>query len=151
MKRLNIQAISIAILVISFLIQTILLASCSSPYDRSYSFKSNGERIYFTATSSSGDIIDYTGGIGMMNQQISCASCHGSKGKGGSVKIMMSQLDVPDITWDKLKGEFTEQTVKLAITQGIDPDGTLMDTEMPRWRMSDRDMDDLVNFLKTLN
>jgi cytochrome c oxidase subunit II len=143
-------ALSILILVIPFLIMTTLLTSCSSPYDSTYSFKSNGERIYFTSKSSSGDPIDYSGGIGMMNQRLVCANCHGANGKGGSVRIAMSQLDVPDITWGKLKGEFTEQAVKLAITKGIDPDGTLLDTEMPRWRISDRDLNDLVEFLKTL-
>src|SRR4030042_729810 len=107
MKRSIILDISILILVVPFLILTTLLTSCSSPYDSTYSFKSNGERIYFTAKSSSGDSIDYTGGIGMMNQRLACANCHGSNGKGGTVRIMMSQLDVPDITWDKLKGEFT--------------------------------------------
>ena len=149
MKRSNILAISILI-VIPFLIVTTLLTSCSSPYDSTYSFKSNGERIYFTAQSSSGDPISYTGGIGMMNQRLSCATCHGSKGKGGSVRMMMTQLDVPAITWDKLTEEFTEQEVKLVITKGIEPDGKLLDTEMPRWSMSERDLNDLLNYLKTL-
>ena len=142
MERSNILAIAILILVVPFLIMTGLLISCSSPYDNTYSFKSNGERIYFTAQSSSGDPISYSGGIGMMNQSFSCASCHGPKGKGG--------IDVPDITWDNLTEEFNEQQVKLVITKGIEPDGKLLDTEMPRWQMSERDLDDLVNFLKTL-
>ena len=78
----------------------------------------------------------------MMNQSFSCDSCHGPKGKAG--------IDVPDITWDNLTEEFNEQQVKLVITKGIEPDGKLLDTEMPRWRMSEQDLDDLVNFLKTL-
>ncbi len=40
---------------------------------------SNGERIYFSATSASGSSISYQGGPtgGMMMQRLACARCHG--------------------------------------------------------------------------
>ena len=81
--------------------------------------------------------------------------------------MMMSSFNVPDITWDKLIQEehneedsdrdeheehppYTEETLKRAITRGVDPAGEPLDEEMPRWRMSEQDLDDLVEFIKTL-
>ncbi len=139
-----------------------LLNACASPYK----YGSNGERIYFTATSSSGQSITYSGSIRMMHT-IACANCHGPDGKGGRVNMMMWSFNVPDITWDKLTQEehheqdadmdeheehppYTEETVKRAITRGVDPAGEPLDDEMPRWRMSGQDLDDLVEFIKTL-
>lgn len=140
-----------------------LFSSCSS-FDR---YSSNGERIYFTADSSSGQPITSTGNIRMMHT-ISCVNCHGSDGKGGRVTMMMSSFDTPDITWHVLTQEekhgeepgqeehgehspYTEETLKRAIVEGIDPAGEKLDDEMPRWRMSEQDLDDLVGFIKTLD
>jgi mono/diheme cytochrome c family protein len=102
-----------------------------------------------------------------MMHTIACANCHGSDGKGGRVNMMMWSFNVPDITWDKLTGEehheeqengeqheehppYTEETLKSAITGGINPAGEPLDEEMPRWKMSTQDLNDLVNFIKTL-
>jgi hypothetical protein len=38
---------------------------------------------------------------------------------------------------------------KRAITEGVDPAGEPLDLTMPRWQMSERDLDDLLEFLKT--
>ncbi len=82
--------------------------------------------------------------------------------------MMMASFSVPDITWDKLTREapheekpdedeheehppYTEETLKSAITRGINPAGEPLDNEMPRWRMSGQDLDDLVAFIKTLD
>jgi mono/diheme cytochrome c family protein len=140
-----------------------LLSSCSSPYR----YSSNGERIYFTSESSSGEPITYSGSIRMMHS-ITCANCHGPEGKGGRVSMMMSYFDAPNITWHVLTQEeghqeepgemeheehppYTEETLKSAITRGVDPAGEPLDEEMPRWHMAEQDMDDLVEFIKTLD
>ena len=34
---------------------------------------------------------------------------------------------------------------------GLDPGGNPMEPAMPRWNMSDQDLDDLIAFLKTLS
>ncbi len=82
--------------------------------------------------------------------------------------MMMSSFNVPDITWHRLSEEehheeseggeeheehppYTEEPLKSAITRGINPAGEPLDEEMPRWRMSRQDLDDLVEFIKTLN
>ncbi len=145
-----------------------LLSSCSSPFGSpsSIRYDSNGERIYFTATSSSGRPVTSSGGI-MMMHQMACVNCHGPQGRGGRVNMMMWVLDVPDITWHNLTEEeghdepegaagheehppYTEETLKQAITEGVDPGGEPLDEAMPRWRMSEADLNDLIKFIKTL-
>ena len=149
-----------------------LFTGCKGAPDYSYpggggssvdgSFSSNGQRIYFTATSSSGQPITPEG-YSMMMHRIACADCHGPEGKGGRVSMMMQSFDVPDITWSHLTEEeheegegheehppYTEETVKIAITRGLEPSGEHLDDTMPRWRISDQDLDDLISYLKTL-
>ena|ERR1035437_1638653 len=122
------------------------------------SFSSNGQRIYFTATSTSGQPITYTGGPAtMMQGRLACVNCHGPQGHGGTVAIMMQRVDVPNITWTQLTAPdadpqpYTEETLKRAVTQGIDPAGNPLNYPMPRWQMSAQDVSDLVSFVKTLN
>ncbi len=89
----------------------------------------------------------------MMQNRLACVNCHGSQGKGGTVNMMMQSFDVPNITWPELTSDdppFTEQTLKLAITQGIDPAGGTLKYPMPHWQMSESDLNDLVDFIKTL-
>ena len=45
---------------------------------------------------------------------------------------------------------YTEETLKRAITQGLNPAGEPLEELMPRWQMSEQDLDDLVDFIKTL-
>ncbi len=102
-----------------------------------------------------------------MHRRIACVSCHGPEGRGGRVTMMMWSFNVPDITWDNLTQDepheeepgqdeheehppYTGETLRRAITRGIDPGGEPLDEEMPRWRMSERDLDDLVEFIMTL-
>jgi hypothetical protein len=82
--------------------------------------------------------------------------------------MMMSYFDSPNITWHVLTQEedheeeagqevheehppYTEVTLKRAIAEGVDPAGERLDDEMPRWKMSEQDLDDLVEFIKTLD
>lgn len=120
---------------------------------------SNDQRIYNTSTSDSGEPITYTGGPGMMMPlELACANCHGPEGRGGTVQFMMQTFDVPNITWPVLTGPdpnkerppYTEETLKQAITQSVDPGGSPLDYPMPRWQMSPQDLNDLVALIKTL-
>jgi len=155
-----------------FVVITILLftscASSASPTDRGTPesdgtawgvgvFRSNGERIYFTATSErSTSAITYTGGPAssnwmMMGGQLACVSCHGLNGQGGKHSMgMMQVMDAPDIRWSILQDEFDDEKFRLAVTNGQDPDGTQLKPEMPLWNISDDDKTDLIAFLKTL-
>jgi mono/diheme cytochrome c family protein len=120
---------------------------------------SNGRQIYFTATSQRGTPISSDMGMGMMgNGMVACAGCHGPDGRGGHVQLMMRAFDAPDIRYKALTSEqmddhppYTDETIKRAITQGVDPAGKPLQSPMPHWTMSADDQNDLLGFLKTLN
>ena len=121
-------------------------------------FSSNGERIYFTATSERGTKITYSGGPSsnswMMGSggRLACASCHGTDGRGGSHSMgMMQKMDAKDIRWSVLGGEFDTEKFRLAVVEGKDPDGTQLKTDMPRWTIGNNDLADLITYLKTLH
>ena len=120
-------------------------------------FSSNGERIYFTATSERVIAIDYTGGPasnGWMiggGGRLACASCHGPDGRGGIHSMgMMQVMDAKDIRWSALEGEFDPEKFRLAVVEGKDPDGTQLNMDMPRWDIGNDDLADLIVYLKTL-
>ncbi len=121
------------------------------------SFRSNGERIYFTATSERGTQITYANGPEsnnwmMMGGRMACVSCHGSNGQGGRHSMgMMQVMDSKDIRWSALQSEFDAEKFRLAVVKGQDPDGTQLKTDMPRWNIGNEDLADLIVFLKTLN
>ena len=156
-------AIVIALLVI---VTALLLAGCAlsnkpmGPGGTAWgagAFGSNGERIYFTATSERGTAITYTGGPAsnswMMGGggRLACASCHGTDGRGGVHSMgMMQVMDAKDIRWSVLEGEFDPEKFRLAVVKGKDPDGTQLKPDMPRWNISNDDLADLIDYLKTL-
>jgi mono/diheme cytochrome c family protein len=98
----------------------------------------------------------------MTQGMMTCANCHGPDGRGGAVQMMMGTFIAPDIRYKTLTSEeehdqgqeehppYTEDTLKRAITQGVDPAGELLAWPMPRWDISERDLNDLIDFLKTL-
>lgn len=126
-------------------------------------YASNGETIYFTGANDRGQRIPFTGGPMWLSMHGGgCASCHGPDGQGGAPVMMGTEIP-PDIRYKTLTSEemehegeethppYTDETIKRAITEGIEPDGEPMDLTMPRWQMSERDLDDLLEFLKTLD
>lgn len=146
-------------------ILTFLMTACSSNLPATQAggttwgtgaFASNGERIYFTSISDRGTPITYTSGpmsnSWMMGSgQISCASCHGPSGRGGSHNMgMMQTMTAKDIRWSTLANEFDAEKFRLAVVEGQDPDGTQLNTNMPRWKIGEADLADLVAYLKTL-
>jgi hypothetical protein len=63
---------------------------------------------------------------------------------------MMQVMDAKDIRWSVLQGEFDAEKFRLAVVNGQDPDGTQLNTDMPRWNIGNDDLADLIAFLKTL-
>lgn len=127
------------------------------------SFASNGEQIFFTGTSSRGTIFTTEGPFWFQMHGGGCATCHGPNGHGGRV-AMMGSFTAPNITYKVLTGEeeseenheegheaYTDAQIKQAITRGIEPDGGELSQNMPRWQMSDKDLDDVIEYLKTLD
>ena len=78
---------------------------------------------------------------------------------------MIGEAIPTDITYGALTSEheaghggekehppYTDKSIKTAIRDGINPAGELLDSTytMPRWQMSDSDLDNLLEYLKTL-
>lgn len=69
----------------------------------------------------------------------------------------MGGFTAPDIRYDTLTKPhedmpaFTRETIKRAIAQGKDSDGSELSANMPRWRISDEDLDSVIDFLKRLS
>ena len=127
------------------------------------SYASNGERIYFTGESETGPRItsQMQGMHRMQAGRMACADCHGSDGRGRTVRMMMSSFDAPDIRYSTLiEGEhedahgehppYMDKDIKRAITEGIAPAGEELEWIMPRWEMTDEQLTDLIAYMKTL-
>jgi mono/diheme cytochrome c family protein len=116
-----------------------------------------GERIFLTGTDENGNSIPRSGFTGMMGSVVACASCHGSDARGRTIQVMMSQVEVPDIRWSTLTATpadpadkaFDPDSFFLAVTQGLDPNGTSLKAPMPRWHLTRTESDAVVEYLKT--
>ena len=128
---------------LAFIVALILVNCTSHPQSmvlnrtnsQTRTFRSNGDRIYFSSTSDRGTNITYTGmtssgGMmdggssgGMMgNSNLTCASCHGADGSGGvHTMVGMQTMNAPDIRWSALKSEFDTEKFRLAVTKGQIP------------------------------
>jgi len=122
------------------------------------SFSSNGERIYYTGIESTGRRIGFEGGpMWLYMRGGSCVDCHGTNGKGG-VPVMMgteipedlTNLYAPHSQGDEKMVPYNDDLLKRAITKGIDANGESLDPTMPRWYMPEKDLNDLVAYIKTL-
>jgi hypothetical protein len=126
-------------------------------------YSSNGERIYFTGVSETSPRIasQMPGMHRMTDGRLACADCHGSDGRGGTVRMMMSSFEAPDIRYHTLTENahsadhadhppYTDEDIKRAITEGIDPSGEPLEWLMPRWDITDEQLNDLISFLMTL-
>ena len=161
----------VLVLVVALVAARLLLGSgpMTNRADWPSEFQGNGERIYFTATSASGQPISPKGGTMHMRMSAGgCVACHGADRQGGR---LMPQFwkSAPPLTAAALFGEhadkdkdasgegdghddhdsYTDVTLRRAITDGLDPAGESLDPAMPRWSMSAEDMADLTAYLKT--
>jgi mono/diheme cytochrome c family protein len=131
-------------------------------YDKG-SYSSNGERIYYLGIGSEGKRIPIRGGPHWLYAMGgSCVNCHGQDGSGG-FPIMMGTKVSSDIRYERLVSRqhnhedeneesiYTEEDIRRAITDAVMPSGKPLDSTMPSWKMSEEDLSDLINFLKTLD
>ncbi|MDI6901509.1 MAG: cytochrome c [Anaerosomatales bacterium] len=124
-------------------------------------FDSLGEQVYFTGVGEDG-LIPRTVpfGPGMMGG-VSCASCHGDDGTGREFFMMGRTWEAPDIRYDTLTSEHVEggethepwsdDDIARAVREGIEPDGEELDVLMPRWDMTDAEMDATIDHLEELS
>lgn len=110
-------------------------------YDRP--FKSLGEQIYYAGVSLNGPIPLSGGPMWLAMHGGGCVSCHGIAGRGG-VPVMMGTAIPADISAQALKEHhYTDALIKRAIIRGIDEDGEPLNWTMPRWQMSEADLNTL--------
>lgn len=119
-------------------------------------YASPGEMIYLTSVDDNGDIITPVSGMGSfammsnMMRPIACANCHAINGKGGFL-FPDNKTASADIRWEALEKEgFDEAKFKKAVTEGLDEKGERLSVWMPRWDIPDKDLDELITYLKTL-
>jgi hypothetical protein len=142
-----------------------------SNWGSSGNYSSNGEMIYFTAINYQGDRISYTGGPAfggmMMGSRVTCEACHRANGRGGTHIMHMDVMDAPDIRFHALSGEsyvtsdghddhddehadYDLEIFRQAVVEGKHPNGEPLNWDMPRWTLGDEDLNDLFEFLKSL-
>lgn len=122
--------------ILSLLLLPLLLAA--SPQDR-------GREIYLDGTGEITAVIaaggGTEGGTEVPASALPCASCHGRDGRGRSEGgVSPSDLTLID----------DERALKRAIAMGLSSEGKPLHVAMPRYRMSQQDMADLIAYIKSL-
>jgi mono/diheme cytochrome c family protein len=117
-----------------------------------------GERIFLAGADENDRLIPRSGGLGMMGSKVACVNCHGSDARGRTIQMMMGRVEAPDIRWSTLTARPTDPADKafdpnsffMAVTQGLDPNGSLLKVFMPHWELTRAESDALIDYLKTL-
>lgn len=115
-----------------------------------------GRHIYQHGESSAGrPITAITGGAEIGAGIFACGTCHGMDGRG----VPEGNVEPSDIRWETLqkivmtgrkRPRYDDARLARAIRDGIDSAGNELSPVMPRFRMSDDDLSDLIAYLKRL-
>lgn len=122
--------------------------------------EARGKQIFVHGSSVSKITATLGGDAGELpGETLPCANCHGLDGRGkpeGGVvpsNIRWSELAKP-YTVEHQDGRkhppYTPQSLKRAITLGLDPAGNVLSPVMPRYRMSWQDLADLVSYIQRI-
>lgn len=156
-----------AVILIVFAVVGLILVSAPRQHNtyREASYSSPGERIYYAGVGKGERFIPFTDEphwLATMRPR-GCVNCHGVDGRGG-FPMMMTSMVAPDITYASLtseehyhggqheshEGRYTDEAIKRAITQGIEPSGKKLNVIMPRWKMTDEELNELLAYLKEI-
>lgn len=119
-----------------------------------------GRAIYVEGKSSTGQPIMALVGAGrnaLPASLFACASCHGEDGRGrreGGISpadITPAALGRAAVVGVRTRQSYTAALLKRAVATGRDSGGQLLDRAMPRYRMSERDANDLLAYLAILD
>jgi len=118
-------------------------------------FSSVGEQIYLTGNGTDGQEILSEAPRAAQGAIImgggGCAPCHGADGHGGRISVMTARIQSPNVTYGSLtKDGFTDETIRAAIRYGTDEKRGWLAEAMPRWQMTDADVDATLVYLKSL-
>ena len=142
---------------ITLLLSLLLAVPASGAEDLSEA-EARGKHIYTKGESTSGRVISAEVKLSAAPASASilpCLQCHGERGEGiGALS--------PAIDWrvlvdpaahehpERRHGIFDERSVARAIRNGVDPAGNGLEPTMPRYRIADEDMADLIAYLKRI-
>lgn len=150
---------------LGMLLAALIITGCDMSFrpmysgsDKSSIYPTNGEQIYFTGRNKDGrQLANLGGNMHARMHLVACADCHGLQREGGLRMYPTFWLVAPSLTSESLFGDhhgdhddhqaYTRESLKKAITSGIEPSGEELDPRMPRWVMSEVDLNDLVDYL----
>jgi mono/diheme cytochrome c family protein len=108
----------------------------------------NGKAIFQTGRDLAGTNV----GMAQKPPVPACAACHRANGAGG-MRVSRSATSA-DLRHANLvthqKHPYTQALLERAISTGIDNDGKKLDSAMPRWKMSKRDLHDVAAYVLSL-
>ncbi|MES9888038.1 MAG: cytochrome c, partial [Candidatus Sedimenticola sp. 6PFRAG1] len=125
-----------------------------------------GRKIYMEGLLPSGQPVKafVQNDIALSEEQASCGSCHRKSGMGSSEgqqvvpsiagRILFNPLQIPTSKPPEapiLRPAYTDQSLRRAITSGLGADGYPLDPNMPRYNLSEQDLDAVVAYLKLLS
>ena len=119
-----------------------------------------GKALYLRGESPSGkEITAMLGDVDVPLSTMPCAGCHGLRGEGKTE----GGVTAGNLTWTNLikpyghthpsgreHGAFDEKLITRSLVQGTDPAGNPLAVAMPRYRMSQEDIADLIAYLKRI-
>ncbi len=165
-RRTNLAIVAVALAVAALAAVGVLVLGSQRSASRSAA--SRGESIFQSGVDANGNVIPRVGsgammGGGMMGSGMmgaGCATCHGADGHGRSTPTFTS----PNITYSNLTDPqgmlqpdgtrgptYTDATLRTAVTQGLDPAGSRLESPMPQWQLTGPEWADLLAYLKTLD
>jgi len=111
-----------------------------------------GEKIYDKGVGEDGEL-DYEAGPSWMNYtEKGCSVCHGENGQGRTVQQGGIKGSAPPITYEALQQKgYDEDEIRRAIINGTAPGGRNLSHYMPRWNMTNEEVDAIVRYLKKLS
>lgn len=114
--------------------------------------ESLGQRIYHDGVGLEDRRLAYTQGPDWLRFVTEgCAVCHGRDGRGLVVQAGEISGAAPPLTRAALAERGYQPTsLRRAITEGLDPHGREFQSYMPRWTMSEPELDALLDYLGTL-
>ncbi len=125
-----------------------------------------GRRIYMEGRLPSGELITayVRGDIALTGEHAICGTCHRRSGMGSTEGYQVVPALAADILFEPLRlpttrvplapiqrPAYTMETLKRAIRSGIDAKGQPLDALMPRYPLSDRDLELLIGYLRSLS
>lgn len=118
-----------------------------------------GQNIYRSGASSGPEITALLrSDIAVSGRNFPCANCHGLEGEGGKE----GGFNVPPLRWEILSSAraggtslrarlpYADSALSRAISSGLNPAGLPLSPSMPRYQMDEKQLADLVAYLKIL-